>query len=280
MAEFTLRLIADDFDQHDPAATFYWTTDQHSSFTTALDPWLRSLGVVPALNIDFARIAVTAFAADRSVLREHGGANWNQRRLSLTVPVSDPDAWAGAADHLSAIMGFLSGDLWELSFTGEPNPPEAGMTTAADAAPERVVLVSGGADSAVGALYSRSLLNPTQCHILVSHFGNTILSPIQRRVTEKAAALLAGPGQNHVSIHLTRRSHRHDGSSFPAEPSSRSRSLMFLALGLAVASIYSVPLWIPENGFASINPPLGPEGSAACPPAQPTQRSFRTSARR
>ncbi len=43
------------------------------------------------------------------------------------------------------------------------------------------------------------------------------------------------------------------------EQSTRSRSLLFLALGLAVASVHQVPLWIPENGFASLNPPLGME---------------------
>jgi hypothetical protein len=33
--------------------------------------------------------------------------------------------------------------------------------------------------------------------------------------------------------------------------------LLFLALGLAVAERASSKLWIPENGFASLNPPLG-----------------------
>lgn len=56
-----------------------------------------------------------------------------------------------------------------------------------------------------------------------------------------------------------RNQQRLDGTAYATEPSSRSRSLLFLALGLAVASVDSVPLWIPENGFASLNPPLGPE---------------------
>lgn len=42
------------------------------------------------------------------------------------------------------------------------------------------------------------------------------------------------------------------------ETSTRSRSVLFLAAGLAVASAYGqdVPLFIPENGFIGINVPL------------------------
>jgi 7-cyano-7-deazaguanine synthase in queuosine biosynthesis len=134
------------------------------------------------------------------------------------------------------------------------------------------VLVSGGADSAIGALYSRSLLPDDERHVLVSHFSHTILAPIQRHVSEEVERLVPGPGQEHVAIHLARRTKKSDGSKWATEPSSRSRSLLFLALGLAVASIHEVPLWIPENGFASINPPLGSErlGSLSTRTTHPT----------
>src|SRR5262249_51932596 len=97
-------------------------------------------------------------------------------------------------------------------------------------------------------------------------------APIQRHVAEEVERLLPGPGQEHVAVHLARRTTRFDGSKWPTEPSSRSRSLLFLALGLAVASIHGVPLWIPENGFASINPPLGSErlGSLSTRTTHPT----------
>jgi hypothetical protein len=68
---------------------------------------------------------------------------------------------------------------------------------------------------------------------------------------------MAGGQQQHFQIHLNRKGKRLDGSRYDREPSSRSRSILFIALGLAVASIDSVQLWIPENGFASLNPPLG-----------------------
>lgn len=86
-----------------------------------------------------------------------------------------------------------------------------------------------------------------------------MLAPIQRHVAAEIERLVPGPTQQHVVVHLGRGSQRIDGTSYPSEPTSRSRSLLFLALGLAVASVHQVPLWIPENGFASLNPPLGPE---------------------
>lgn len=260
MSRFALRLsVPDDVSPEEAASSFYWLTDQRSSFTPGIGPSLGVLGDVPPLNIDLARIALTVFAADRSVPRERGGSNWNQRELELEIPVSDAAAWEAVADELAGVIGFLSGDRWALTFTEAQDPDEAVRLPAPEVSPKRVVLLSGGADSAVGGLYSRSLLAQSDQHILLSHFGNTMLSPIQQHLAAEIERLIPGPAQQHVVAHLSRRQKRIDGSSYPTEPTSRSRSLLFLALGLAVASIHGVPLWIPENGFASINPPLGPE---------------------
>lgn len=260
MPRFTMRLTAEkEVPGNEAASSFYWLTDQRSSFTSGMGPNLGALGPVPPVNIDVVRIALTAFAADRSVRRKGRGSNWNQRSLDLEIPVSDPTRWEALSDELAGVLGFLSGDRWSLSFTREQAPVEGVSHPAATTPPARVVLLSGGADSATGGLHSRSLLAPDDHHILLSHYSNTMLAPIQRRVAAGIERLLPGPGQEHVVVHLGRGSHRIDGTEYPTESTSRSRSLLFLALGLAVASVYQVPLWIPENGFASLNPPLGPE---------------------
>jgi hypothetical protein len=273
MPHFTLRMsAAGNVPAGEAASSFYWLTGNRSTFTTGMGPSLGFLGPVPVLNIDVVRIAVTAFAADRSVLREGQGSNWNQRQLALTVPVSDPAVWTTVADELAGVLGFLSGDRWTLAFTEERAPEEAIASADTAAAPKRVVLLSGGADSAIGGLYSRSMLSPDDHHILLSHFSNTMLAPIQRHVAADITRLLPGPTQDHVVVHLGRGSQRIDGTPYPSEPTSRSRSLLFLALGLAVAATHRVPLWIPENGFASLNPPLGPErlGSLSTRTTHPT----------
>jgi hypothetical protein len=260
MPRFTLRLsAAKDVPADEAASSFYWLTDRRSSFTPGIGPSLAELGAVPALNIDVVRIALSAFAADRSVVRKGRGSDWNQRQLELEIPVSDATRWNTVAAELADVLGFLSGDRWALSFTQEPAPTEAVTPLDVTTAPKRVVLLSGGADSGVGGLYSRSLLAADDHHVLLSHFSNTMLAPIQRHVAAELERLTPGPSQQHVMVHIGRRSERIDGTLYPSESTSRSRSLLFLALGLAVASIHQVPLWIPENGFASINPPLGPE---------------------
>ena len=120
MPRFTLRLAAaKEVPADEAASSFYWLTDQRSSFTPGVGPSLGTLGAVPDINIDVVRIALAAFAADRSVLREGRGSNWNQRQLDLEIPVSDAARWHTVADELADVLGFLSGDRWTLTFTEE-----------------------------------------------------------------------------------------------------------------------------------------------------------------
>jgi len=257
MPAFRLRLKAPNAVTAAQARTsFYWLTDSHSSFTRSLAPSLASLGPVPNLNIDLVRIAVGVFAADRSTPREGGGSSWNQRQIELTVPVSDPDAWGQVDSDLTSVIDFLTGDNWALRFVKEARRPR--RIPRPDITPKRVVLLSGGADSAIGALKSRAELASDEAHMLLSHYSFGPLAPIQRATATAIEALVPGPSQ-HIQIHFARNRQRADGTEFPTEPSSRSRSLLFVSLGLAAAAVHSVPLWIPENGFASLNPPLGPE---------------------
>lgn len=258
MPPFQLRFAAPATVSHDEAkSSFYWLSGGQSSFTTGLGPNLGTLGPVPALSIDLVRIAITVYAADRSVYRTARGSDWNQRNIELVIPVSDSSAWGSVASDLEGVVAFLTGDRWTLSFNEDPAPSEtiAVKTTAS----KRVVLLSGGADSAIGALLSRADLADDEEHTLLSHFSASTVAPIQRRIVERVEGLIPGPQQQHLQIHLSRNQRRLDGTNYASESSSRSRSLLFLALGLAVAAVDGVPLWIPENGFASLNPPLGPE---------------------
>ena len=257
MPDFRLELTVPHPIPADRAtSTFYWSSNAAGSFVSTYDPYLGGLGTVAPLNIDFVRIAVAAFTADRSTRRKGDGSNWNSRDIVLTVPVHSPDRWRSVSDDLESLLGLLTGDSWKLRFIPSygPKEPVANFTPGA----ERVVLVSGGADSAIGALKSRQTVGPGG-HILVSHVGATVLAPVQRWVGCRARRLVPGAPQKHLQIGFRRKTYQVNGAKFPSEPSSRSRSLLFLAFGLAVASRDAVPLWIPENGFASLNPPLGAE---------------------
>lgn len=243
------------------AQTLFWTNDGGGSFRTsvmphrgALGPRLAALGPVKNANIDLARVAVAVYGADRSARRQVGRVNWTSRQIELTIPVLDPKSWRAVTADLEALLGFLSGDAWTLKFTGTRAPRELTRPTAFPDA-KRFVLLSGGADSAVGALLARS--EPDE-HVLVSHVGATSIAPIQRDVVATIRARFPGGStQHHQQILFTRTALQPDGSRLLSELSTRTRSLLFLALGLAMASTVDAPLWIPENGFASLNPPLG-----------------------
>jgi len=177
--------------------------------------------------------------------------------LDLLVPVSDPDVWAGAATELIDALNFLTGDNWSLRFV--QHEVEDNQHQLLADAPARVVLLSGGADSGTGAVISASSLTLNESHILVSHSSSGATSGAQRAVHDRLEALFPGKQPIHRQIFIGRAKKRIDGTNYPDEPSSRSRSFLFLTLGLAAAARSGATLWIPENGFASLNPPLGPE---------------------
>ena len=271
MPNFRLQLaVPNPIPESSARSTFYWPSGSPGSFDSTyrlwssglrphlggLGPHLGGLGPVAGTNIDFVRIAAAVFTADRSTPRKRGGSNWNSRYIGLTVPVGAPDRWHLVSEDLESLLNMLTGDRWGIEFVHShvSKEPIAKLVPGA----EMVVLLSGGADSAIGALKSRQDVGPSG-HILVSHVGATILAPIQREVASTVERLVPGVPQEHWQIRFSRKTRQINGQRFLSESSSRSRSLLFLAFGLAVASRDGLPLWIPENGFASLNPPLGPD---------------------
>lgn len=250
-------LASGDFDE-----VFLWNTSGRSTFTGSTGPHLAELGEVNPINVDLVRIALAVLAADRSILRERGGSSWNARDFDLTVEVGSPDVWKARTEGLSTLIGFLTGDHWRFTFSQAPAPaiswlPIEGQHHA------RAVLLSGGADSAVGALISALDIGEGGSQALVSHFSSTAISPVQRHLVTAIGQLAPNRQQVHHQFHLSRGTRRLDGTNFKDESSTRSRSFLFLALGLAVAERAQSTLWIPENGFASLNPPLGPDRRGA-----------------
>ncbi len=141
-------LAAGSFDE-----VFLWSRLATSTFTGSLSPHLEHLGPINPRNVDLVRIALGVLAADRSVLREGGGSSWNTREFELTVQVHDPAVWTAVADDLARLVGFLSGDQWTFTFTQAPADTSEPLQIE-EATYRRTVLLSGGADSAAGAMIS------------------------------------------------------------------------------------------------------------------------------
>jgi 7-cyano-7-deazaguanine synthase in queuosine biosynthesis len=235
--------------------TFVWRgRNGESSFRTNLDPELRGFGDVPLAHRDLVTFATGVFLADRTVTRPK---SW-RRAIELEVPVYDLASWEGLADHFAETLEILSSDSWQLTFTQRPDPKQ--LTVAEYPEVDRVLLFSGGADSLCGAI--RSLIDGDRL-LLVSHWDWAGHSAVQQRLARKLAARF--PRQVTLCrIHLSRRSTQIGGGAFGDEATRRTRSLLFLSLGLADASVEPVaPLWVAENGYAALNPPLAGERRGA-----------------
>ena len=241
---------------------FLWRPQPaESSFHTTVGPRLEELGLVPELHADFVRLAALAYLVDRTVARRRGirrGLRWS-RDLSLDVPVADPRPWGSAVDRLSALLDFLTGDRWELEFTRRRLPRRGDLAEVSGAGP--VLLFSGGADSLAGAILLRE--ESGEPPVLLSQWNWTTIGGIQRQLVTQLHQNWAADVV-HQQIQFGRR-HNQIGSAdeFGHEDSSRSRSLLFIALGLAAAAVRDTDLVIAENGFTSLNIPLGGERRGA-----------------
>lgn len=236
---------------------FVWRpAAEETSFLTKLGPQLARIGAVPSPNADFVSLAVTAFLADRSIKRPTRG--W-ERTISLRLPVFDPATWTSLSPKVEFVLRLLTGDEWQVAFEERPSTRLAKV--AARPGSDRVVLLSGGADSLCGAIRA---LEQGDRVVLVSHWDWTGHAKFQRDLHRRLNARY--PGQAKLRQHQLSRRTKQIGSNVPFgnEPSRRVRSLLFVALGLAHASVDpELPLWIPENGYAAINPPLAGERRGA-----------------
>lgn len=225
-----------------------------SSVATTLGPRLEALGPVPALHVDFVRLAAFVFFCDRTVARP----KHLRRTLDLDVAVSDPERWQPHATRLGALLCVLTGDDWGLTFSRRREPRLGRLADAPEG--DVSVLFSGGADSACGAVVAHA---GASSPVLVSHHDWRNIRG-QQATTLDALEIAIGVRPVNVSWRFAREGVQVGSASpFGEEPSRRSRSVIFVALGLAVAAMNGTELWVAENGITSLNPPLSGERRGA-----------------
>lgn len=236
--------------------TFVWRpTSGESSFNTNLDPELRSFGDVPRPHRDLVAFAAAVFLADRTVPRPR---SWH-RAIELEVPVYDVARWEGQAEQLAETLELLSSDSWQLNFSQRPEPARRAVSERPEF--DRILLFSGGADSLCGAV--RSLANGDRL-LLESHWDWPGHAAVQKDVARRLTRLFPDKVMRR-QVQLQRRANQiGDGGRFGDEATRRTRSLLFLSLGLADgATDPTTPLWMAENGYAALNPPLAGERRGA-----------------
>lgn len=208
---------------------------------------------------DFLSIALGVIAADEFVSRADGGDGFG-RDLDLTVAIAEPNFWEGLSPDLVRILNFLTGDTWSLKFVGGGHTPP--KTNERNRMRQRiniskanmVCLFSGGLDSLIGAV--TAIHNPNYEPLLVSR-ATTGDRTYQQTLLSKLS--------NPLNFNTNDAPRKALGSSWVKEGTTRSRSLLFIALAVCCASalsnannVSSTPIWIPENGVIALNAPLTP----------------------
>lgn len=210
----------------------------------------------PPIVVDLVHLAMAVYAADLRVNRKHGRDRWS-REFELHLPVAEPDPWAATGPLLSRTLRYLTGDDWQVRFRQRapltvPTPGQQQLTP-----PRAVSLFSGGLDSLVGVI---DLLHADTTVALVGHHGAGITNDIQQTVLQSLHPRYGAAITPFMFYVQPPRLRTNDG-----ETTMRSRSILFLSLGVAVAATLGAgtPLYVAENGLISLNVPLTPSRSGS-----------------
>ena len=214
---------------------------------------LLQMGWLP-ITRDLFDLGALIYTADELAARPE---EWI-RRLDLHVPVADPHVWRSGQDRLSELLRFLTGDHFTFTWSESGTMPLYGRhrIKLPFRGHDTVCLFSGGLDSLMGAL---GLLEEGRRVLLVGHYADGVASTAQRdlyRVLQRQY----GTAVDLIQCSLSRSRRPAPRFSLPpkVEDSHRSRSFLFLTLGIAVARCAGIDeLVLAENGQIALNPPLG-----------------------
>lgn len=192
---------------------------------------------------DFVQLCLSVCAADLACLRASSADGWT-RTIELSVAMSEPLRWEPWKAHVEHMLKVLTGDYWTLHFLDGGQPPPNGKPKAHDS--DCVSLLSGGLDSLIGGI-----------DLVAQGRRPMFVSQLAHEDSEKQIRYASALGRDAAHCQW---SHK---ISFPGqrETSTRGRSLAFYAFAVLAASRIPgqrVEVFVPENGFICINPPLVP----------------------
>jgi hypothetical protein len=190
------------------------------------------------------------YAADLRIPRRFASDRWS-REIAVHFPVGNLSLWSAAIPQIVKTLNFLTGDRWQIQIR-ERTAAYPEKTEATDSACDSLCLFSGGLDSLAGAI---DLLADGKRVALIGHHGAGMTNAVQENVLNELTKKYEKQFESFMFYAQPPKRNLKDG-----ELTMRSRSFLFLALGVSTASAagISAPLTIAENGLISLNVPLTP----------------------
>jgi len=208
---------------------------------------------------DLIDVATAIYLADIAVQR--GFREQWVRDIQLTIPVRRLDFWQESRVLLNRLLYRLARDRFQVTFVQRDRETEADSGPGQPAKPfeaDCVCLLSGGLDSLAGAvMLLRSGRRP---HFVLHNSGNVTVAKVQRQVI---ATLNKHWPQTacYSVVRIAPDTSRRQALAYPPpelrEPSRRTRSLLFMALGaVAAAGQRATEVYMCENGVLTCALPL------------------------
>jgi len=218
---------------------------------------------LPARFVDLLELATYVYCADCEASRgpgwlDDGSTERWDRDFHFVMPVRDLSFWTeqSVQGHLVESLEFLSGDHFTFDFLQlERERPVQEYLRIVEIQDEpfyqaeRVVMFSGGLDSLAGAVESAALGKPL---VLVSH-RPVVQTNSRQRELFKLLQKRFPVEMMHVPVWVNK-------TRLDREPTQRTRSFLYSALGVAVAqALEAGGVRFYENGVVSLNWPLAGE---------------------
>ncbi|MGE8429633.1 MAG: Qat anti-phage system QueC-like protein QatC [Sphingobacterium sp.] len=225
-----------------------------------------------SVAFDFFFISALLYGIDNLLERYQYSIDGWAREIEVCLPVNNTQCWTDNKSKIDALLTFLTGDYWDISFkdlgeqilfTDKAKRWKSKIPSYDLSEYRFASLFSGGLDSLVGVIDGLSNLDDNTKGLLLSHFDYTSPGPNSDQVNiedyfsknkelkDKYSWIQSVVGLSYID---------NDGNDFQKEASFRSRSLLFI--GIAMFCVETLPncnvLTIPENGTISLNYPLTP----------------------
>ncbi len=230
------------------------TPSHAESIETSFPNLFKNYNLSPnPIAYDFLRLAISVYSADVRVARDESYDQWT-RNFHLYLPVSDVSKWDSSRIQIQDALSFLTGDHWELYFRelDKSSKKYINGKKSKSLNVNSVSLFSGGLDSYCGAI--DSLVSKKSVALIGHHSAgggatstsqDKTLQSIRRKFGDEIAPFLK------IWVSAPK------GEDGDSEITTRGRSILFIGLGVFIASGLNVKeLVMPENGLISLNVPL------------------------